>query len=83
MAATQKPTSLKCITEPMTAPAWRQKPSWYLLAQRDRVIAPSTQDFMARRAIARIDSRDVDHSPTTSAPHTVISVIQEALNARF
>jgi pimeloyl-ACP methyl ester carboxylesterase len=65
----------------MTAPAWTQKPSWYLLAERDRVIAPATQTFMAQRARARIESRDVDHSPTTSAPQTVASVIREAVNA--
>lgn len=38
MAATQKPTSVRCIMEPMTAPAWKQRRSWYLLATRDRVI---------------------------------------------
>jgi pimeloyl-ACP methyl ester carboxylesterase len=80
IAATQKPTSVKCILEPMTAPAWKQKPSWYLLAQRDRIIAASTQTFMAERAGARIEARDVDHSPTTSAPETVASVIRDAVN---
>jgi pimeloyl-ACP methyl ester carboxylesterase len=78
MAASQKPTSVKCITEPMTAPAWKQKRSWYLLAQRDRIIAPSTQAFMAERAKAHIEPRDVDHSPTTSAPEEVAKIIQEA-----
>jgi nuclear transport factor 2 (NTF2) superfamily protein/pimeloyl-ACP methyl ester carboxylesterase len=79
MAAAQKPTSIQCILEPMTAPAWKQIPSWYLLAERDRVIAPATQRFMAERAGARIESRDVDHSPTTSAPVTVAEAIQSVV----
>ena len=79
MAAAQKPTSVKCITEPMTVPAWKQKPSWYLLAQKDRIIAPATQTFMAERARARIESRDVDHSPTTSAADVVTDFIRTAL----
>jgi pimeloyl-ACP methyl ester carboxylesterase len=81
MAAAQKPTSVKCIMEKMIVPAWKQKPSWYLLAHRDRVIAPETQAFMAERAGASIDARDVDHTPTVSAPDAVTSLIQAAVRA--
>jgi pimeloyl-ACP methyl ester carboxylesterase len=81
MAATQKPTSIKCVSESMTAPAWKQKPCWFLLAERDRIIAPSTQAFMAQRAKAHVKSRDVDHSPAVSAPETVAQVIEEAVRA--
>jgi pimeloyl-ACP methyl ester carboxylesterase len=65
----------------MTAPAWKQKPCWFLLAERDRIIAPSTQAFMAQRANAHVESRDVDHSPAVSAPETVAQVIEEAVRA--
>jgi pimeloyl-ACP methyl ester carboxylesterase len=81
MAKTQKPTSVKCVIEPMTSPAWKQKPAWFLLAERDRIIAPATQLFMAKRANADIVSRDVDHSPAVSAPETVVQVIEEAIRA--
>jgi len=81
MAAAQKPTSVKCIMEKMTEPAWRQKPCWYLLAKRDRVIAPATQAFMAERAGTRVEAQDVDHTPTTSAPGCVASLIEAAVRA--
>jgi pimeloyl-ACP methyl ester carboxylesterase len=81
MAATQKPTSIKCVMEPMTVPAWKQKRSWFLLAERDRIIAPSTQSFMAKRANATVVSRDVDHSPAVSAPESVVQVIEDSVRS--
>jgi len=79
MAATQKPIALKCIQEEMTKPAWREKPSWYLLAQNDRMIAPDVQRFMAQRADARVFAHDVDHSPLASAPAAVVQIITRAI----
>jgi pimeloyl-ACP methyl ester carboxylesterase len=78
MAVTQNPIALKCLGEPMTMPAWKQKPSWFLLAERDRMISPVTQRFMAERMRARIHSLDVDHTPLASAPESVVRVIVEA-----
>jgi pimeloyl-ACP methyl ester carboxylesterase len=65
----------------MSEPAWKHKPSWYLLAERDRIIAAETQRFMAERAGSRIASRDVDHSPASSAPQAVVEVIREAMRS--
>jgi len=48
-AAVQKPIAVKCIQEPVPTPAWRSKPSWYLIAEEDRMINPKTQRFMAGR----------------------------------
>ena len=48
-AAVQRPISLKCIQEPVPTPAWRSKPSWFLIAEEDRMINPKTQHFMAKR----------------------------------
>jgi hypothetical protein len=42
MSATQKPIAMKSVQEPMTEPAWKEKRSWFLVAERDRVIAPET-----------------------------------------
>jgi pimeloyl-ACP methyl ester carboxylesterase len=81
MAVTQNPIALKCLGEPMTVPAWKQKPSWFLLAERDRMISPETQRFMAERMRARIHSLDVDHTPLASAPESVVHVIVEAADA--
>jgi pimeloyl-ACP methyl ester carboxylesterase len=78
MDAAQHPISLQCLGEPMTAPAWRTKPSWYLVAEKDRMIAPAAQRSMAARMGARVHALDVDHTPLTSAPEGVARVIAEA-----
>jgi pimeloyl-ACP methyl ester carboxylesterase len=80
MAATQKPISIQCLTEPMTKPGWRKKPSWFLVAQRDRMIASETQRFMADRMGGRTVALEVDHTPIASAPQQVVSMIEEALD---
>ena len=81
MQTNQHPIALKCLGEPMTVPAWKQKPSWFLVAERDRLIAPATQHFMAERIGARVHSCDTDHSPLASAPESVVRVIVEAADA--
>jgi pimeloyl-ACP methyl ester carboxylesterase len=77
-AATQRPIAVACIQEKAPRPAWRVKPSWYLVAEEDRMINPSTQFFMAQRMSARIRSAKVDHTPLVTAPELVIGMILEA-----
>lgn len=79
LAAVQKPIALQCLGESMTKPAWREKPSWFLLAEEDRQIVPEIQHFMAERMKARLDVQNVDHSPILTAPETVVSLIQRAI----
>jgi pimeloyl-ACP methyl ester carboxylesterase len=81
MEINQHPIALKCLGEPMTVPAWKQKPTWFLVAGKDRMIAPAMQHFMAGRIGARVHSRDTDHSPLASAPESVVRVIVEAADA--
>ena len=78
-AATQRPIAVACIQEQASRPAWNVKPSWYLIAEEDRMINPSTQLFMAQRMGARIRSEKVDHTPLVTAPEAVIGVILEAV----
>ena len=78
-AATQRPIAVACIQEKAPRPAWKIKPSWYLVAEEDRMINPATQHFMAQRMGARIRSEKVDHMPLVTAPETVIEVILEAV----
>jgi len=78
MAAVQRPIALACIQEPAPAPAWKTKPSWFLLAEEDRMINPKTQRFMAERMGARVRSHDVDHTPMYTEPNFVIDVVFEA-----
>jgi pimeloyl-ACP methyl ester carboxylesterase len=80
-AATQRPIALACIQEQAAKPAWRTKPSWYLVAQEDRMISPTTQLFLARRMGAKIRSEMVDHAPLVTAPGTVVEVIFNAVTA--
>jgi pimeloyl-ACP methyl ester carboxylesterase len=80
-AAVQRPISVKCIQEPVPTPAWRSKPSWYLIAEEDHMINPKTQHFMAKRMGAKTQSLAVDHTPLLSAPQKVVDIIMEANRA--
>lgn len=76
--AVQRPIAVKCIQEPAPAPAWRSKPSWFLIADEDRMINPKTQHFMAKRMGATTHAYAVDHTPLLTAPEKVIEVIVAA-----
>jgi pimeloyl-ACP methyl ester carboxylesterase len=78
-AATQRPMALACIQEKAPRPAWKTKPSWYLVAEEDRMINPATQLFMAQRMGAHIRSEKVDHTPLATAPALVVEVILDAV----
>jgi pimeloyl-ACP methyl ester carboxylesterase len=79
--AVQRPISVKSIQEPTPTPAWRSKPTWYLVAEEDRMINPKTQRFMAERMKATIRSFAGDHTPLLTAPDTVVDIILEAAKA--
>jgi pimeloyl-ACP methyl ester carboxylesterase len=77
----QRPISVQCIQEKAPAPGWNRKPSWYLLAEEDRMINPGTQQFMASRMGAKVRSSPVDHSPMYTATDLVVDIILEAARA--
>lgn len=79
--AVQRPISVKSIQEQASAPAWKSKPTWYLLAEQDRMINPKTQYFMAERMKAIVRSFAVDHTPLLTAPDKVVDIIVEAAKA--
>jgi pimeloyl-ACP methyl ester carboxylesterase len=76
--AVQRPISVKCIQETAAEPAWNSKPSWFLIAEEDRMINPKTQHFMAERMGARTQSFAVDHTPLLTAPALVVETILSA-----
>lgn len=76
--AVQRPISVRSIQEPVPTPAWRSKPTWYLLAEEDRMINPKTQRFMAQRMKATVKSFAVDHTPLLTAPRKVVDMILDA-----
>jgi pimeloyl-ACP methyl ester carboxylesterase len=77
-AAVQRPIAVQCIQEPAPVPLWKSKPSWFLIAEEDRMINPKTQNFMSDRMGATVRSHRVDHTPMYSEPAVVIEIILEA-----
>lgn len=75
LAAVQRPIAVACIQEKAPTPAWKEKPSWYLVAEEDRMINPATQLFLARRMGARVQSEKVDHAALITAPDVVVGMI--------
>jgi pimeloyl-ACP methyl ester carboxylesterase len=81
LAAVQRPLSINCITVPVGRPLWKDIPSWFLVAEHDRMIVPETQHFMAQRMKARTKVHAVDHTPSVTAPSTVVDIIRDAIRA--
>jgi len=81
LAAVQRPISPACITVPMDRPLWKDRASWFLVAEHDRMIAPATQHFMAARMQARVRSLPVDHAPLVTAPAAVVEIIHDAIQS--
>jgi pimeloyl-ACP methyl ester carboxylesterase len=81
LAAVQRPISPACITVAMDRPLWKDRPSWFLVAEQDRMIVQETQRFMAVRMKAEIRSHPVDHTPIVTAPSVVVEIIREAIAA--
>ena len=79
LAAVQRPISPACITVPVSRPLWKDRPTWFLMAEQDRMIVRDTQRFMAERMHARVRSHPVDHMPIVTAPGLVVDIIREAI----
>jgi pimeloyl-ACP methyl ester carboxylesterase len=77
--ATQRPIALPCIQERSPKPLWSRKPSWFLIAEEDRMIPHAAQKFMAERMGAKVRTEKVDHTPLVTAPDRVVAIIQDAL----
>jgi pimeloyl-ACP methyl ester carboxylesterase len=79
LAAVQRPISPACITVAVERPLWKDRPSWFLVAEQDRMIVEGNQRFMAERMKARTRSHPVDHMPLVTAPSVVLDIIREAI----
>src|SRR5580704_9752987 len=79
LSAVQRPISSACITVPVNRPLWKDRPTWFLVAEHDRMIAHETQRFVADRMHARVQSHPVDHAPIVTAPDLVVDIIREAI----
>ena len=79
--AVQRPIAIPCIGTKVGRPLWRDRPTWFLLAEADRMIVAETQRFMAERMKAEIRTQAVDHTPSVTAPQAVVDIILEATRA--
>jgi pimeloyl-ACP methyl ester carboxylesterase len=79
LSAVQRPISPACITVPVNRPLWKDRPTWFLLAEQDRMIVQDTQRFMAERMRARVQSHPVDHAPILTASGLVVDIIRAAI----
>jgi pimeloyl-ACP methyl ester carboxylesterase len=79
LSAVQRPISPACITVPVGRPRWKDVPSWFLIAEDDRMILADTQRFMAGRMKATVRAHAVDHTPIVTAPGVVTDIIREAM----
>lgn len=68
----QRPIAVPCISTPVGRSRWKDVPSWYLLAEDDRMIIKETQAFMAERMKTTVICKPVDHTPSVTAPVTVV-----------
>ena len=78
MAVSQVPWGIAALTGVVETPAWRHKPSWYLVATGDKMIAPAMQREMARRAGSKVVEVVGSHAIYISQAHAVASLIRKA-----
>ncbi|WP_449472684.1 alpha/beta fold hydrolase [Sphingobium chungangianum] len=78
MAASQVPWGVNALAGAVTAPAWRAKKSWYLVASDDKMIPPPAQRIMAARAGSTVEEVAASHSVYVSQPRAVASIIEDA-----
>ena len=81
MAASQVPWGVDALAGEVTSPAWKVRPSWYLVATDDRMIPPAAQRQMAQRAGATVSEVAGSHAVYVSRPDAVAEVIRRAAAA--
>lgn len=79
MADSQVPWGLEALSGTISQPAWKTKPSWYLVATDDRMIPPAAQRFMSKRAGATVVEVSGSHAVYVSQPDAVAELIRKAI----
>src|SRR3989454_7111057 len=80
MASSQVPWGVAALTGTITEPAWRTKPSWYLVSTEDRMIPPPAQRNMSKRAGSTVTEVAGSHAVYVSQPKPVAAFIEKAAN---
>lgn len=78
MADSQVPWGVEALSGTISVPAWKNKPSWYLIATDDRMIPPPAQQFMSKRAASTVVEVKGSHSVYVSKPEEVAALIETA-----
>ena len=78
MADSQLPWGVEALAGTVTEPAWKSKPSWYLVATDDRMIPPAAQRLMSKRAGSTVVEVPGSHSIYVSRPDAVAAIIDKA-----
>ena len=78
MADSQVPWAVEALSGSISVPAWKSKPSWYLIATDDRMIPPPAQQFMSKRAGSTVVEVKGSHSVYVSKPEEVAALIEKA-----
>src|ERR1700741_3298411 len=78
MAVSQVPISTDSFTHKVTNPAWKTKPTWYMVATADRSINPDQERMMAKRAHAKTVEVAASHVAYMSHPKESAKLIEEA-----
>jgi pimeloyl-ACP methyl ester carboxylesterase len=80
MADSQVPWGVAALSGTITEPAWKTKPSWYLVTTDDRMIPPPAQQFMSKRAGSTVVEVKGSHAVYVSKPQAVAALIEKAAN---
>ena len=78
MAASQVPWGVEALNGTISEPAWKTKPSWYLVVTEDQMIPAPAQRFMAKRAGSQVSETSGSHAIYVSQPQAVASLIKAA-----
>jgi pimeloyl-ACP methyl ester carboxylesterase len=78
MANSQVPWGVEALNDTVSDPAWRNKPSWYLIATEDKMIPPPAQQFMSKRAGSTVVEVKGSHAVYVSKPEAVATLIETA-----
>src|SRR5262252_2947771 len=78
MADSQVPWGVQALSGAISTPAWKTKPSWYLIATEDKMIPPDAQRSMSKRAGSTVVEAKGSHSVYVSQPQAVASLIEKA-----
>ncbi|WBL77423.1 alpha/beta hydrolase [Bradyrhizobium xenonodulans] len=81
MAAAQMPWGTAAVQTKITSPAWKQKPTYFMLTTHDHMIPPGTQRAMAKRAGAQVREIQSSHAVMLSHPDEVVDFIKTAAEA--